>query len=81
MESDVGSTSGFYPIFKVKLSFLHKYLCGSVRLEVLLIALIESAMNVETAQSDQCTCFRSIGTIITVGFYLKYQAVTMPIMI
>ena len=38
-------------------------------------------MNVETAKSDQCTCFRSIGTIITVGFYLKYQAVTMPMMI
>ena len=44
-------------------------------------ALSESAMNVETAQSDQCTCFRSIGTIITVGFYLKYQAVTMSIII
>ena len=81
MESDVSSTSGFDPIFKVKLSFLHKYLCGAVRLEVLSTALTELAMNVETAQSDLSTCFRSIGTIITVGFYLIYQAVTMPIMI
>ena len=38
-------------------------------------------MNVETAKSDQSTCFRSIETIITVGFSLKYQAVTMPMMI